>query len=231
MCSVDWKLFLEYLKVLLTWPPVALVIVLFFSFKFRNSIGDLLARGFKANIFGNQIDVAPNQSKVKMEAEALLGPKRTGAAIKITKATIGRSRSKKTLPPELENDPRAKDAIQWVKENPELTVVEYKKVSTHLVFERLFNAIYGTQISLLDFLASRPNDAIPARQLAKFHAEYLTKSGSVPYELSAYINFLVNFAVIEAKNNGLDYQITQNGIEFLQYIKSSYPAVWYQRAF
>ncbi len=231
MCSVDWKLFLEYLKVLLTWPPVAFLIVVIFTSRFRSYIADLLARGFKANIFGNQIDVAPNQSKVKIETEALLGQKRTGAVIKISKATIGRTRSKKPLPPELENDPHAKDAIQWVKENPELTVVEYKKVSTYLGFERLFNAIYGTQISLLDFLASRPNDVIPAWQLAKFHAEFLTKSGSVAYELAEYINFLANFAVIEAKNNGLDYQITQNGIDFLQYIKSSYPAVWYQRAF
>lgn len=227
MCAFDWKLFLEYLKVLLTWPPISLVIVVIFSFKFTKSINQLIGRIIKAKIFGQEIDVAPDQSKVSADKESLPGPiARTGVSIK-----VGRARRNKPLPPELENDPQAKDAIRWVKQNPDLTVVEYKKVSTYLGFERLFNSIYGTQILLLDFLASRPNEVVGAWQLAKFHAEYLNKPGSVPYELPAYINFLVNFAVIESKDNGLNYQITSHGIEFLQYIKSTYPGVWYQRAF
>lgn len=185
MYVFDWKLILEYLRVLLTWPPVVLVIFVIFSFKFTKSINQLIGRIIKAKIFGQEIDVAPDQSKVYAEKESLPGRSaRTIGSFKVKNA-----RRNMPLPPELENDPHAKDAIQWVKQNPELTVVEYKKVSTYLGFERLFNAIYGTQISLLDFLALRPNEAIEVAQLVKFHKDYLDRPGSVSYEFSAYIIF------------------------------------------
>jgi hypothetical protein len=38
MCDVDWKMLLEYLKVLLNWPPLIAALGAWMTYLFRNEI-------------------------------------------------------------------------------------------------------------------------------------------------------------------------------------------------
>jgi len=231
MCEFNWLLLLDYLKVLLSWPPMALVIALVFLYRFKLAIEGLLARVTEGELFGQKIKAAaPSQSLESTSADDYL-----------TKIVESRPQSNaqsveavvEPLPAELADEPDAQSAIKWVKENPVQTVVEYKKLMLHITFERIFNMIYGTQISLLEFLASRPADSIPITQLAKFHMEHLSKVSSSHYQEQDYMNFLVINGVINVSPlaDQLGYSITQHGIQFLAYIKAMYPLVWFQRLY
>lgn len=137
------------------------------------------------------------------------------------------------LPPELVGDSLAPAAVAYVRSNPAQTVIEYKRVLFAYNAERLFSRIYGTQIALLVFLASRPHAPAPLALLAQFHDEHQQKAGSTEYQLRDYVNFLVGFGVVavSGQENAYEYRITQHGVEFLSYIKANYPASWNQRAF
>lgn len=231
MCEFNWLLLLDYLKVVLSWPPIALVIALVFFRRFQSAIEGLLARVTEGELFGQKIKaVAPNQSLEPASTDDYLTnvvetPPHTDTQSLETVSDA--------LPAELADDPHAAASITWVKRNPVETVIEFKKQMLNLSFERNFNMIYGTQISLLEFLASRPTDVIPITQLAKFHLEHLSKVGESNYQLQDYMNFLViNGLMTEVPlANQKGYSIAPHGIQFLAYIKANYPLGWFQRAF
>jgi hypothetical protein len=235
MSESGWQLGLGYLRVLLGWPPVALVISIVFFVRFHAPISGLIARFRGGNIFGQTIEIAPPSQMAE--------PEGAGANDLLTRAVKEAAGTKadgmeevqpvKNLPSELANDPQAQAAIEWVKKNPEVTVVEYKRLVNQVAFERLYGMIYGTQISLLEFLAARPKEFTPLTQLSRFHLEYLSKLGATPYSREHYMDFLVAFSVIEQTETPQEkaYRITPHGIQFLAYIKAAYPLAWYQKYF
>lgn len=214
VCALDWVLLLEYIKAFLSWPPMALVIAILFITRFRDAINDLLGRVVEGKILGQEIKAAH--------------PKQTAAVVEdmLAKASVGQvpASTPPTLPPELIGDPNAPAAIEWVKNNPTETVVEYKKLMLSYGSERLFNRIYGTQIELLKFLA-HSETPVHLKQLATFHEEHQTKAGSAEYFIKDYVGFLLAFGVIkcEGEENSQVYSITNHGVEFLSYIKKHYP--------
>lgn len=230
MCEIDWQTLLEYLKVLLSWPPIALVIASLFIARFKGAIDDLLSRLVEGNILGQAFKAIPpplqqaNATGVQEDRLAL-------AAEAVPDNAAGHAEEQ--VPAELAGDPGAVQAIAYVKANPAHTVIEYKKLLFAYNSERLFIRIYGTQIALLEFLASRPDDPAPLTLLARFHDQHQQKAGSTDYQLRDYVNFLVSFGVINVTGpeNSYLYTITQHGVEFLSYIKSNYPANWNDRAF
>jgi hypothetical protein len=231
MCELNWLLLLEYLKVLLSWPPIALVIALIFFRCFQPAINSFLGRVIEGNFFGQVFKAAPpSQSLESGSAEDFLTK---AAGVQPHTDAQPNVEALAPLPPELANDPQAPAAIEWVKNNPAQTVIEYKRLALNYSFERLFNAIYGTQISLLEFLASRSNESVSLAQLAKFHQEYLSKPGATAYQLRDYVNFLVIYGVIVDADppHQQAYSIAPHGIQFLSYIKANYPLGWYQRNF
>ena len=50
-------------------------------------------------------------------------------------------------------------AVEYIKNNPKEAFDEYAKVYKYYVFERVFHLIYGTQINLLEYLASKENNS------------------------------------------------------------------------
>jgi len=232
MCEINWQLLLEYLKVLLSWPPIALLITFIFFARFRLAISNLLNRVTEGNFFGQGFKAAPPNQSLESGgvAEDLLikaseAQSNTGAQQNIETPT--------PLPPELANDPQALVAIEWVKGNPIQTVIEYKRLLLNYNFERLFNIIYGTQILLLEYLSSRSGETVALTQLAQFHLMYLSKPKATSYELQDYVNFLVTYGVIAVAGvpNQQTYSLTPHGVQFLAYIKTNYPLGWFNRTF
>lgn len=232
MCTIDWAMLLEYLKVLLSWPPVAFLIALLFVARFRGAIDDFLKRLVEGNIFGQVFKAVPpaqqsipagaTEDRLAVAAEA--APQVSAAAVQVA---VGQ------LPPELAGDPLAPAAVAYARSNPAQTVIEYKRVLFAYNAERLFVRIYGTQIALLEYLTLKGGASVPLAELTQFHDEHQKKSGSGEYQLREYVNFLVGFGVIAVSGpeNSYEYRITQHGAEFLSYIKANYPAYWNQRAY
>lgn len=222
---------LEYIKVLLSWPPIALVIAVLFIARFRGAIDDFLKRLVEGNIFGQAFKAVPppqqsGSAGAKEDRLAL-----AAEAVPPTPAPAGQVPDQ--LPPQLAGDPLAPAAVAYVRNNPAETVIEYKRVLFAYNSERLFMRIYGTQVVLLEFLALRPETPSPMSVLAQFHDEHQQKAGSTEYQLRDYVNFLVGFGVVAVfgQESAYEYKITQHGVEFLSYIKANYPANWNQRAF
>lgn len=232
MCAIDWQMLLEYIKVILSWPPIALAIVILFISRFRGAIDDFLKRLVEGNIFGQAFKAVPPLQQI---GAAGATEDRLALAVEASpQATVDKTdQNLEQLPPELAGDPLAPSAVAYVQANPAQTVIEYKRVLFAYNAERLFMRIYGTQIALLEFLAGRPDAPASLSLLAQFHDEHQKKAGTTEYQLRDYVNFLVGFGVVDVigPENAYEYKITQHGVEFLSYIKANYPANWNQRAY
>jgi hypothetical protein len=231
MCEVNWLLMLEYLKVLLSWPPIALVIAIIFITRFRAAINDFLNRLIEGNIFGQTLKAAPPH-QIPVEVGVAEDRLMQAAAAKSDGGAPTQAQETIQLPPALANDPHAQAAVAYVRNNPAQTVIEYKRILFSYNSERLFNLIYGTQVALLEFLAFRHDQSTTLPQIAQFHREHQAKSGQSDYQLRDYVGFLVSYGVVsvEGSPDQQVYKISQHGVEFLSYIKASYPLVWNQRA-
>lgn len=232
MCDVNWVLLLEYAKIIFAWPPIALVIALVFFKWFQLSIQGFLNRATEANVLGQTVKAAPPE--VQREVQGTTEDRLTQAAeAQSTQGASVTTPENVSLPPELQNDPQAQLAITYVKNNPVQTVIEYKRLFFSYNCERLFNSIYGTQISLLEFLAARPTESVTLPEVAPFHSAHQAQVGRTEYQLRDYVNFLLVFGVVSADGSpeSLHYRITQHGVEFLSYIKANYPSAWNQRAY
>ena len=99
--------------------------------------------------------------------------------------------------------------------------------------ERTFTQIYGTQVSLLEFLAQSPEKTYPITQIVPFHLEHQQKVGNTNYLLKDFIGFLLAFEVLEqtGPETAPEYRITKHGLEFLSYIKANYPVRWGERLY
>lgn len=234
MCEVNWLLFLEYLKVILSWPPMAVLISVLVIFRFRGAIDDFLKRLVEGNILGQAFKAVPPRDQ-QLEVQVGKGTDALAKAAEAAALTAGPPTAQPLapLPPELANDPLAPRAIAYVQNNPVQTVIEYKRLLFNYNSERLFNLIYGTQIALLVFLASRPDEGANLAQLSQFHEAHQAQAQRTEYQLRDYVHFLASFGVIGISGTPEEqnYRITQNGVEFLSYIKAQYPSVWNQRAF
>lgn len=231
MCVIDWEMLLEYLKVILSWPPVALLIAILFISRFRKSIDDFLGRLVEGNFLGQQVKaVPPTQQASSTVTEDRI---KIAAEENAQENTTQSQQSADSLPPELADDPQALEAVNYVKTHPADTIVEYRRLLYSYNSERLFARIYGTQIALLEFLMLRAGTPTTLAQLAPFHNDYQQKIGNYDYQLREYVNFLVSYQAVSVSGpeNANEYSITQHGVEFLSYIKNNYPLAWNNRLY
>lgn len=120
-------------------------------------------------------------------------------------------------------------AVEYIKNNPKEAFDEYAKVYKYYVFERVFHLIYGTQINLLEYLASKENNSENKSMLKKYYNEYLMRanpkySRSTPDQ---YFGFLYSYKLIEdfTLNGQIHTKILDLGKEFLVYIKNQFPLI------
>lgn len=218
MCSIDWNLLLEYLKVILNWPPVALILGVIFFYFFKVGINNFLGRVTEGSIFGNTFKASPQSTN---SSDASIGQLTEQSQTNV----IDESHLIEKLKQE---EPDAEKVIAFVKANPAHTVIEYKKLLSSIQFEKCFNAIYGTQIALLDTCLAR-DGKVTYKDLIAFHNQHQKLSNTTTYPLNQYTQFLIDFNLISSKH---DYsEITEIGKEFLVYIKTIYPLAWDKKSF
>jgi len=231
MCTINWLFLLEYFKVLLSWPPIALVIAIIAIVRFNNSIQGLLNRINEGSFMGGSFKATPQADQQFSESVNSKNDLGLGAISANESHAIYSEHGK--LPPELIGDPLAIKAIQFVKDNPIQTVVEYKNLSKFYGFERTFNLIYGTQISLLDMLSKTPDKVFNQAELMTFYYLHQGLANNPKYLIEDFFNFPVKFGLLNAFGppDSRSFQITYLGQDFLSYIKSNYQLIWNTRAF
>ncbi|RVU42848.1 hypothetical protein [Rubrivivax rivuli] len=211
---------------------MALVIAVLFIWRFRSAIDDFLKRVVEGNIFGQAFKAIPpaQQSTATSATEDRLA---TAADNAVRPAEPQARQDPAAVPPELAQDPSAPAALRYIQENPGQTLLEYRRVLFAYHSERLFTRIYGTQITMLEYLKSNADVPTKLSALTQFHDEHQQRASSTEYQLRDYLGFLVSFGVVSQSgpSDSHEYKITENGIQFLSYIKANYPTNWNQRAY
>lgn len=132
-----------------------------------------------------------------------------------------------------ERNLQSQEAIEkYIRENPKEAIKGYLRVYNNYWFERAFNLIYGTQIALLEHLATRGQDGDTSTTLQLlFYQRFLDinrSAGLLPPKTTwnDYIGFLQNWKFVELADACV--KISQFGREFLSYIRSQYPYYKYK---
>ncbi len=102
-------------------------------------------------------------------------------------------------------------------------VVDYKRLTAAYNNERLFGRVLGSQVRLLEHLATYPNGWFTLPQLGIFHAEHQRQVGGTDYQLAPYVDFLVAAGVLEVSGTAGAhlYKITQPGVECRELLASN----------
>lgn len=214
------ELILRYIEVFLRWPPIVLALGLSAIFLFKKPISNVLSRVTTAGGYGFMINATSSQGRVEP------------AKIPESPELVNAIEQQK---PELKKDlPLIPDeAIQYVKNNPEVVIEEYLRVFNGYRYERALNLIYGTQMDILTFLISKGTDGEAYTNLAIFYEEFRKRAPEANYQMPDYIRFLQNLGFIEyfGAEPNLRVRITPSGLGFLSYVRNEYPAVYDKRPF
>jgi hypothetical protein len=252
MYQIDWALFLEYLKVAFSWPPVIGALLIWFVRRFTVQISKLLDRikGLKlpggSEVILNEIE---KQQEVASPPE-LLFPR--------TDATPGIGHADLTAPmPTLEASGHsgltpfnkiysdrvralypaidADAVVEWMHANPGPSLDDYVDKVFQLQCERTFNIIFGTQVHALVYLDNPTlTSPAPGAAFTALYARHVELTGGTPgRQLSEFMNFLVTSGLVRnvGTAEGPLYQITENGRQFLAYIRQYYPFQWNEKPF
>lgn len=122
---------------------------------------------------------------------------------------------------------------KYVKENPKEVIAQYLRVQNGYWFERAYNLIYGTQISLLEYLQTKGADGDKYVNLVPFYTEFLSRSKFQTTQFADYLAFLaeMRFIEYEGQDTDLKVHITPYGINFLSYIQGQYSTSYKHRPF
>ncbi|MBX3611002.1 MAG: hypothetical protein KF871_14015 [Hydrogenophaga sp.] len=227
MCAIDWKLLLEYLKVVLNWPPLAFVLTCVLVWVFRPEIRQKIASISKARVGGQEFNFADQTQLSAISEDAKLpGPPTEDSPVPTADTNYQFSAEAKKL----SNDDEVAlgRALAWVRANPGPTVEEFLRMSEHLQFERTFSSIFGSQVLALDFARSWSGPQPPAA-LQSFVDMYVSRaSPQTAPTIDQFLAYMVRHGLLLHVDGGL-IALTERGVRFLDYIKNVYPTGWASR--
>jgi len=122
-------------------------------------------------------------------------------------------------------------AIQYVQQHPAQVIEEYLRIFNGYRYERAFNTIYGTQMDMLSYLATKGTDGEAYINLAMFYEEFRRRATDSKYQMPDYVRFLHTLGFIEyfgqqPNQPNFKIRITPAGLGFVSYIKSQYPLIY-----
>lgn len=129
---------------------------------------------------------------------------------------------------------QTEDEIEaYVKDHPKEAIIEYKKVLNSYWFERIYNMIYGTQITLLEYLLDKKSNGDVYINLVSYYNEFVKRSRLYNVQMANYLGFLkaMNLIEYQGEGNNLIVKITPYGLDFLSYIKGQYQSAYRYKAF
>ena len=192
------KIVLSYMQVLLNWPFLGACIIFIFINMFKARIDDFLGRLVRGKIGAFSLESSPKNQEKSIEIVKEQEPNK-----KLLKSTNGETT---------------------------ISYTEYSRIYKLYIFERAFGVIFGTQIRLLKYLNSIAGKGEKLSNLIIYYSEYLKKNITTKRStFHEYIEFLEAFGFIQITTTE-EYdriaKITQRGVEFFNYIKSEYSALY-----
>ena len=212
------ELVLRYVQVLLNWPVAVLALGIIAMALFRKPFSDFLSRVTSAGGYGFQLSAANPQSQAapakKPEAPELANviehqPPRTEQGLPMVPQQV----------------------LDFVRQNPARVVEDFQRIFNSYRHERTFNLIFGTQIDMLQFLATKGTEGEAYINLAVFYGEYRRRAKETKYQMPDYVRFLNGFGLIEyfGADPNIRVRITPNGLGFLSYIRTEYSLIYDKR--
>jgi hypothetical protein len=196
------ELVLRYLDVLLRWPLAIFALGLTGMLLFK-PISDFLSRITSAGGYGIQLSAASPQSQA-----AEIKPGAAELANVVENQPPVPQQGPPMVPPQ---------AIQYVQQHPAQVVEEYLRVFNAYRYERALNQIYGTQIDMLQYLATKGTEGDAYTNLAVFYEEFRRRAADSKYQMPDYVRFLHTLGFIEYFGDQPNFRvhITPAGIGFL----------------
>src|SRR5215471_14239917 len=181
------ELVLRYIEVFLRWPLAIFVLGLTGMILFKKPISDFLSRIISAGGYGFRLSAAGPQSQTTRAIQQPDAPELANVVEHQTPAP--QQQGPPMVPPQV---------IQYVKQYPTQVIEEYLRVFNGYRYERAFNLIYGTQIQLLQDLATKGTTGEAYTNLAIFYEEFRRRAGdSTNYQMPDYVRFLHEIGFIE----------------------------------
>jgi hypothetical protein len=223
---MEWaRLALEYLKVLLSTPVIIGIVCIWFICRFAASIRMVLERrdvkvkgpgGIEAS-FGGQAQAGVAEEVRRVQADTRLTP--GAGALTVTGATpevrVTGEQAPAAMPPE--------------------QVQRLQTIARWWMYERLYRAIFRSQIELLFFLARRPNGQARWNELTPFYEQAVPRGPAGAYPFENYLNYLRITSLVQwaTPDSGQDTIVTLTvwGREFLQYLTGANYAWTVERPF
>jgi hypothetical protein len=192
------KNILEYLRVLV-WPAVTLIAV----FIFRINIARLIERMEEWEIPGlgkgraHAAEITQQQESVKKDTPVM--PRDEGDDFKAIVAV------KET-------------EIKSLRENESQLIDKLTRAQIELDFERIYNVIFASQIDLLLKINNFPQ--VEFAYIVEHYTKVQRAAAPIfdKWNISLYIQFLINQKLVEYKVGTIYISITQKGKAFLSYL-------------
>ncbi len=186
------------------WPIVAIISV----FVLKDKISNLFSGGIKTATFGDntlefykdQQDVIPKTAEIN-NLDHLIPGDITGL----------REKQEDVIKSQLPNN--VDDAVTI-----DVLIKNLAQQQIVNVFEKIYYSIFGSQIQLLDFLASQDEGKSDTGEIFSFYKDAKEKYpvGYKDSDFSHYMNFLLVFDLVQ--NIGAEWIITDKGRAFMRYI-------------
>ncbi len=213
------ELVLKYLDVLLRWPVAITILGLTGMGLFRRPLSDFFSRVISARGYGVEVNATPQTKEPTLKK-----PDNPELATVVKEP----SPAPQAGPPLI-----SQAAIQYVRQNPEQVIEEYLRVFNSYRYEKAFNALYGTQIEILQRLIPKGEEGELYINLAPYYEEFRRRMPGTTYQMPDYIRYLQTLDFIEyvGEQGALRIKITPLGLGFLSYIRAEYPLVYDKRNF
>jgi len=199
---MNYEIILQFVTVL-RWPFVVLVVGYFL----RNEIKGLINRVRSGKLPGGfEFQSLPSQQNPN------------------TNVPLDIDESAETRKVELETEYKkmAQDNSA-LKEQIDNLLTQIAKLQTALLFERMYQSIFGSQIKLLEELQLRGTAGTYYEDISAHYEQTRKLWPSLnSYALETYLNYLSDSKLIESfmELDRKKYRITAMGIDFLEYIKN-----------
>ena len=212
------ELVLRYLDVLFRWPVAILALGLTGMLVFKKPISDFLSRITSAGGYGFQLSAANTQSETT--------PAKKPESPELANVVEHQPPAAQQGPPMV-----PQQAIQYVQQHPAQVIEEYLRVFNGYRYEKAFNSLYGTQMALLQYLATKGSEGDAYTNLAPFYEEFRRRAPDTKYQMPDYVRFLETLGFIEyfGAQPNFRIRITPSGLGFLSYVRAEYPLAYDQR--
>ena len=204
---------------------MVLIIVLVVT-RFRHEIGGILRRVGRVSFGGAQVELSqPEDAPARPQPlEAVVG-----------KGRAEDSTAAEAKPPSVADalyaGPERTRLVNWIQQNPEEALEYVSQLSLEVWNERTYRFIFGSQLRLVDHLASLGERGDAYVNLSRFYGEFLSRHSGVEWDMNRYLRYLQTSGLIEVFNadgsdGSLRVRVTPTGANFMSYVKSVHALDW-----